>query len=126
MTTNWRLLVVICIFPLLVACGRGSDDQVRDFFHDIARGAQADAAARFSPDLHEKFSDATLHDALVRWSNDMAAHGGLKDMSVSGSVITYNELALYDVTLFYADGKTKKLKTTLVHTKGNWYINSAL
>jgi hypothetical protein len=120
-----RLLCITLVLTL-AACGRGSDDQVYDFFNDISQGNQAAAAARFSPSLHEKFKDETLHDALAHWSRDMALHGGLKDISVSGGVITFNELALYDVTLLYADGKKKKLKTSLTRTDGVWYINTAL
>lgn len=125
MLRSLRLLSLALVF-MLTACGRGSDAQVHDFFTDISQGRQAEAAARFSPSLHEKFKDETLRDALAHWSQDMAAHGGLKDISVTGGVITFNELALYDVTLLYADGRKKKLKTSLTRTDGVWYINTAL
>lgn len=123
---KWAISLCLGLSLTLAACGRGSDDEVHDFFTDIARGAQTDAAARFSPALRSRFSQATLDDALAHWSNDIARHGGLRDISVSGGVITYNELALYDVTLHFADGKSRKLKTTLIHTDGIWYINTAL
>lgn len=120
-----RLLCIASVLTL-AACGRGSDDQVYDFFNDISQGHQAEAAARFSPSLHEKFKDETLRDALAHWSQDILAHGGLKDISVVGGVIIFNELALYDVTLIYTDGQKRKLKTSLIRTDGIWYINTAL
>lgn len=110
----------------LAGCGRGSDDQVHDFFSDIAKGDHADAAARFSPNLHARFSEDALLAALDHWSNDIASHGGLKNIALTGGVITYNQLAMYDVVLTYGDGKTKALKTTLVHDEKGWYINTAL
>lgn len=110
----------------LAGCERGSDDQVHDFFSDIAKGAKADAAARFSPDLHARFSEDTLLVALDHWSRDISSHGGLTDIAMTGGVITYNQLAMYDVVLTYGDGKTKTLKTTLVHDEKGWYINTAL
>lgn len=120
------MVALLALSLTLAACGRGSDDEVHDFFTDIARGAQRDAAARFSPALRARFSESTLDAALTHWSNDIARHGGLKDISMSGGVITYNELALYDVTLSFADGKERRLKTTLVHDGNGWYINTAL
>ncbi len=110
----------------LTACGRGSDDQVHDFFSDIAKGARTEAAARFSPGLHARFSEDALLIALDHWSSDIASHGGLKDIALSGGVITYNQVAMYDVVLTYGDGKTKALKTTLVYDDEDWYINTAL
>tara|TARA_R110000868_G_scaffold192394_5_gene436856 strand:+ start:5055 stop:5426 length:372 start_codon:yes stop_codon:yes gene_type:complete len=119
-------LAVGLVALTLAGCGRGSDDEVHDFFSDIAKGARSDAAARFSPGLHARFSEDALLVALDHWSNDIASHGGLKDIAMSGGVITYNQLAMYDVVLTYRDGKTKALKTTLVYDEKGWYINTAL
>ena len=119
-------LAVGLIALTLAGCGRGSDDQVHDFFSDIARGARSDAAARFSPGLHARFSEDALLVALDHWSSDISSHGGLKDITMSGGVITYNQLAMYDVVLTYGDGQTKALKTTLVYDEKGWYINTAL
>lgn len=124
-TIRWMALCGLLVFAL-GSCTRGSDDAIVDFFHDIEQGAEADAAARFSPELHKKFSDDEIHAAVDRWARDMQAHGGLKDIDVRGGVVTYNEMALYDVTLTYGDGTKKLLQTSLVHVDGSWYINAAL
>jgi hypothetical protein len=120
------LALVGCLLFALAACTRGSDDVIVDFFHDIEQGKQDEAVALFSPELHEKFEVSELHAAVERWGHDMQAHGGLKDIDVRGGVVTYNELALYDVTLTYGDGVKKMLQTSVVHRKGVWYINAAL
>lgn len=121
-----KFLIPLFLLLALAACGRGSDDQVKDFFNDIAHGDKQNAAARFSPDLHEKFSQTTLHGALDHWSGEMSSHGGLSGVDLAGGVVTYNELAYYDVTLRFADGKSRSLKTTVKRQNGNWYIASAL
>lgn len=123
---GFGLLLGALALVVLVGCGRGSDDEVHAFFDDIARGNRSQAAARFSPELHKKFSESTLDDALTNWTKEFLAHGGLKEIEVSGGVISYNKIALYDVVLTYRDGKTKAFKTTLVHKGDNWYINTAL
>jgi hypothetical protein len=64
--------------------------------------------------------------AVERWTRDIKAHRGLDDVSLRGGVVTYNELALYDVTLTFTDGTTKSLQTSLVRVDGDWYINAAL
>jgi hypothetical protein len=110
----------------LAACGRGSDDTISDFFHDIDHGDEAGAVALFSPELQKKFDLQELHAAVDHWARDMQAHGGLKDIDMKGGVVTYNEMALYDVTLTYGDGTRKQLQTSLVHADGGWYINAAL
>tara|TARA_R110000868_G_scaffold13223_6_gene62102 strand:+ start:3942 stop:4334 length:393 start_codon:yes stop_codon:yes gene_type:complete len=126
-TSRFALFLAAGLIALtLGGCGRGSDDQVHDFFSDIDKGARTEAAARFSPELRLRFSQDALLVALDHWSSDMASHGGLKDIAVSGGVITYNQLAMYDVVLTYGDGKTKALKTTLVYDEKGWYINTAL
>ena len=111
---------------MVAVLARCSDDEVHAFFEDIAHGNRSQAAARFSPELHKKFSENTLDDALTNWTKEFLAHGGLKDIDVSGGVISYNKLALYDVVLTYGDGKTKMFKTTLVYDDDGWYINTAL
>lgn len=126
MAIRQNFILTLCLFLALAACGKGSDDQVEGFFNDIARGAKQDAAARFSPDLHDKFSEATLHGALDHWSGEISSHGGLAGVDLAGGVVTYNELAFYDVTLRFADGKSRNLKTTVKRKNGNWYISSAL
>lgn len=127
MTTMLRRLFVCGILAFMLAsCARGSDDAIVDFFHDIENGAQAEAVARFSPELHKKFSTEELNAAVERWSLDMQRHGGLKDVALRGGVVTYNQMALYDVTLSYGDGTKKQLQTSVVHVDGQWYINAAL
>ncbi|MGV8997578.1 MAG: hypothetical protein ACOH12_11580 [Parvibaculaceae bacterium] len=111
---------------MLTGCGRGSDDEVTAFFQNIAHGDQSEASAQFSPELRKKFPQSAFDDALLHWTKEMLAHGGLKDINLSGGVVSYNALALYDVVLIYNDGKTKALKTSLIHNGDNWYINSAL
>lgn len=120
--------LALCGFLLfaLAACTRGSDDAILDFFHDIEHGDQQAAVALFSPELHKKFGEAELQAAVAHWSSDMQAHRGLKDIDVRGGVVTYNELALYDVTLTYGDDTRKFLQTSVVHVDGAWYINAAL
>jgi len=124
--SGWKRLLSVVIFVALAACGRSSNDVVLSFFDDIAHGDTQQASARFSPLLHAKFTDDKIQDAIDDWSREIATHGGLRDISVKGGVVLYNELARYDVTLLYRDGKTKQLKTTLVRTEGDWYITSAL
>lgn len=124
--TMGRLFACGFLILALVSCARGSDDAITDFFHDIEHGALADAAARFSPELHKKFSSEELNAAVEHWSVDMKAHGGLKTIALRGGVVTYNEMALYDVTLTYQDGTTKLLQTSVIHADGKWYINAAL
>jgi hypothetical protein len=124
--SGWKRLLSVLILVALAACGRSSNDVVVGFFNDIAHGDTEQAAARFSPLLHAKFTDDNIHAAIDEWSREIAIHGGLRDISVKGGVILYNELARYDVTLRYRDGKTKQLKTTLVRTDGDWFITSAL
>lgn len=124
--SGWKRLFSVLIFVALAACGRSSSDVVRSFFDNIAHGDTQQAAAQFSPLLHAKFTDDTIQSAIDDWSREIATHGGLRDISMKGGVIIYNELANYEVTLLYRDGKSKQLKTTLVRTKGDWYITSAL
>lgn len=121
-----RWLVLGFLLLAFAACTRGSDDAILDFFHDIEQGDPAGAAALFSPELHKKFSEDELHAAVERWGHDMTRHGGLKDIEVRGGVVTYNQMALYDVTLSYGDGTQKLLQTSVVHVDGAWYINAAL
>ena len=124
--SRWKRLFSVLIFVMLAACGRNSNEVVRGFFNDIAHGDTKEAAARFSPLLHAKFTEDKIFDAIDEWSRDMATHGGLRDITLKGGVILYNELARYDVTLLYRDGKKKQLKATLVRTDGAWYITTAL
>jgi len=124
--SGWKRLLSVLVFVALAACGRSSNDVVLSFFNDIAHGDTRQAAASFSPLLHAKFTDDKIHAAIDDWSREIATHGGLRDISMKGGVILYNELARYDVTLRFRDGKTKQLKTTLVRTKGDWFIASAL
>lgn len=124
--SGWKRLLSVLVFVALAACGRSSNEVVVSFFTDIAHGDTEQAAARFSPLLHAKFTDDKIHAAIDDWSREIATHGGLRDISTSGGVVIYNELARYDVTLRYRDGKTKQLKTTLVQTDGSWFITSAL
>ncbi len=121
-----RILVVTVLSVALVACARGSDDTVESFFHEIDRGELAAAVARFSPALHEKFGEDQLEAAVARWSRDLKVHGGVAEVSLTGGVVTFNQLALYDVTLSFGDGTAKRLQTSLVHVDGDWYINTAL
>lgn len=121
-----RILVVTALSAALVACARGSDDTVESFFREIDRGELAVAVARFSPALREKFGEEQLEAAVARWSRDLKAHGGLVEVSLTGGVVTFDQLALYDVTLSFGDGTAKRLQTSLVHVDGDWYINSAL
>jgi hypothetical protein len=118
--------ICVCLAFSLLACGRGSDDAILDFFHDIEKGDRDAAVALFSPELHKKFDERELQAAVERWAHDMQAHRGLKDIEVRGGVVTYNEMALYDVTLIYGDDTRKFLQTSLVHVDGAWYINAAL
>jgi len=111
---------------MLTGCGRGSDDEVHDFFENIARGDQSQASAQFSPELRHKFSRDMIDDALLRWTKEILGHGGLKDIDISGGDLSYNKFALYDVVLTYGDGETKALKTSLIRSGDKWYINSAL
>ncbi|MCE9648142.1 MAG: DUF4878 domain-containing protein [Parvibaculum sp.] len=119
-------LVCICLAFSLAACARGSDDAILDFFHDIEKGDREAAVALFSPELHKKFDERELYAAVERWAQDMSRHGGLKTIEVRGGVVTYNEMALYDVTLVYGDDTRKFLQTSVVHADGSWYINAAL
>lgn len=121
-----RILVVAALSAALVACARGSDDTVESFFREIDRGELAVAVARFSPSLREKFGEEQLEAAVARWSRDLKAHGGLAEVNLTGGVVTFDQLALYDVTLSFGDGTAKRLQTSLVHVDGDWYINSAL
>lgn len=126
--TAWTRCLALCVVLLigLAACARGSDGVIVDFFHAIERGDQDAAVALFSPEIHRKFDAAELRAAVQRWARDMQAHGGLKDVRVQGGVVTYNRLALYDVTLTYGDGVKKMLQTSTVHDGDAWYINAAL
>ncbi len=121
-----RMVFLLVLFVPLASCGRGSDDVLQDFYQDLADGHTATAVARFSPDLHRKFGEAELRAAVERWTRDIKAHRGLDDVSLRGGVVTYNELALYDVTLTFTDGTAKSLQTSLVRVDGDWYINAAL
>ncbi|MFZ3032678.1 MAG: hypothetical protein WA138_01505 [Parvibaculum sp.] len=124
--SRWSRLFSVLIFVALAACGRDSNDVVRSFFDDIAHGDTREAATYFSPLLHAKFTDDKIYGAIDDWSREIASHGGLRDISLSGGVILYNQLALYDVTLRYRDTKTKQIKVTVVRTEGVWYITTAL
>ncbi|HEX7775891.1 MAG TPA: hypothetical protein VF449_05125 [Parvibaculum sp.] len=127
MTTILRRMVFLLVLCApLSACGPGSDDTLRSFYQDMAEGHTAAAVQRFSPDLHKQFGEEALQAAVEHWTRDIKAHGGLADVALHGGVVTYNELALYDVTLTYADGSSKSLQTSLVHVDGDWYINAAL
>jgi hypothetical protein len=122
-----RRTAFLLVFAMsLAACGVGSDDTLRTFYQDMADGHTSAAVARFSPDLHKQFGEEALQAAVEHWTRDIKAHGGLGDVSLHGGVVTYNELALYDVTLTFTDGTTKSLQTSLVHVDGDWYINAAL
>lgn len=121
-----RLFAVAVLCVGLLSCARGSDDTVESFFREIDRGELAAAIARFSPALHEKFGEDQLEAAVARWSRDLKVHGGLAEVSLTGGVVTFNQLALYDVTLSFGDGTAKRLQTSLVHVDGGWYINTAL
>jgi hypothetical protein len=126
--TAWTRCLTFCVVLLvgLAACARGSDGVILDFFHAIERGDQDAAIALFSPEIQKKFDTSELRAAVQRWAHDMQAHRGLKDVAVQGGVVTYNRLALYDVTLVYGDGTRKILQTSTVHVEGVWYINAAL
>lgn len=126
--TAWtrRLALCVVLFAGLAACARGSDGVILDFFHAIQRGDQDVAVALFSPEIQKKFDVTELQAAVQRWAHDMQAHHGLKDVKIQGGVVTYNRLALYDVTLIYGDGTKKLLQTSTVHDDGVWYINAAL
>jgi hypothetical protein len=121
-----RMIFLLVLFAPLAACGPGSDDTLRAFYQDLAAGNTSAAVGRFSPALHKQFGEAELQAAVEHWSRDIKAHGGLGDVALHGGVVTYNELALYDVTLTFGDGTTKSLQTSLVHADGGWYINAAL
>jgi hypothetical protein len=121
-----RMVLLLLVILPLASCGRGSDDILRDFYRDMAEGHADAAVERFSPDLHKKFGEDELQSAVERWTRDIKAHGGLADVSLRGGVVTYNELALYDVTLTFNDGTTKSLQTSLVRVDGDWYINAAI
>ncbi len=121
-----RILAVTLLCVSLVACARAGEDTAEGFFRDIADGRTAAAVARFSPTLHEKFSEDELQSVVRRWSGEMRSHGGLDRMSLTGGVVTYRQLALYDVVLTFRDGTAKRVKTSLIHVDGSWYINTAL
>lgn len=121
-----RIIAVTVFSAALVACARGSDDIVESFFREIDRGELAIAVTRFSPALHEKFGEDQLEAAVARWSRDLKAHRGLAEVNLTGGVVTFNQLALYDVTLTFGDGTARRVQTSLVHVDGSWYINSAL
>jgi hypothetical protein len=121
-----RLISVALLGLLLAGCGRGADDTVEDFFNDIDKGDLAAATALFSPELHKKFGDEELAEAVKRWSRELEKHQGLDGVSLTGGVVTFNQLALYDVTLSFKDGTGKTVQASLVQVDGVWYINSAL
>ena len=110
----------------LLSCSGSTDSTVESFFHEIDGGDVPAALARFSPRVREKLTDGQLAQAVTHWSQDFKAHGGIKHMSLSGAVVTMNQLSLYDVTLTFGDGTQRSLQTSVIRVGGAWYINSAL
>mgnify|MGYP001055562157 FL=1 len=121
-----RFALLVTLFAGLSACARGSDATAERFFLDIDRGDFQSATELFSPELHEKFGVEVLAAAVERLSAQMRAHGGVKSVRLRGGVVTFNQLALYDVMLNFGDGTVKSLQTSVVHIDGEWRINTAL
>jgi hypothetical protein len=121
-----RVLIVICVCLGLTACGSGSDDTVRDFFQSLAAGDSDKALSHFAPDLYEKFKPETLRSQADHWTEVIRQHGGLKEIELSGGVVTYNALAYYTATLVFQDGKRRAIHVTLTYVGGTWYINAAV
>jgi len=118
------LLLLLCL-PL-AACGRSSEDTVRDFFEQIGDNEIEKAAAMFSPELKARFSQAELVRATGQLADHMRIHRGLKKITLRGGVITYQELALYDAILSFGDGTNRKLQITVLYRGGEWRVNTAL
>lgn len=118
------LLLLLCL-PL-AACGRNSEDTVRDFFEQISDNEVTEAAAMFSPELKARFSQDELIRATGNLAEHMRIHRGLEKVTLRGGVITYRELALYDATLLFGDGTNRKMQITVLFRDGDWYVNTAL
>ena len=121
-----RFALLVILFAGLSACARGSEATAERFFLDIDRGDFQSAIELFSPELRQKFGVEAQVAAVERLSAQMRAHDGVKSVELRGGVVTFNQLALYDVTLNFGDGTAKSLQTSVVLIGGEWRINTAL
>jgi len=121
-----RALCLLLLFLPLAGCGRSSEETVREFFLNIAEDDIAASVALFSPELKARFPQEELTRAATQLSQHMKKHQGLERLRIKGGIITYNELALYDATLSFGDGTSRKLQITVLYRNGDWYVNTAL
>jgi len=112
--------LLIGFTTLIAACSGGAPSRAEAFHQAIDRGQVSEAIAMIDPAAVQQVGEVNIRAALAKDAEFDKAAGGLKTISVKGE--EQGELASYEVTLVFGNGKVRNEKTKLVKIQGKWYV----
>ncbi|WP_165774681.1 DUF4878 domain-containing protein [Candidatus Viridilinea mediisalina] len=122
-TKRWfGMLVTVLSFVLLASCGFGSGPgkTASDFMYELDRGNVSSAAKYFSADSRARFS-SKITPAMTRMSQQIAARGGIKNITVVRENIN-GELADVILEISFHDGFGGREMFSMIKEEGEWKI----
>lgn len=105
---------------LIAACSGGSASRTEAFYRAIDQGQISEGIALTDPALVQKIGEARSREELSKVAERYRANGGFKDLSVNGD--EHGEIANYEVTITFGNGKVWKEKAKLLKIQGTWYL----
>lgn len=119
-----RVITIIAITILLVACGSSPQSALNDFYRSTEAGDITKAYSLCSSNMHQMLGEQKLKLALGSIHDQIKAKGGIKDIKIKGE--PDKEIANLELTITYGSGRIETGKENLVLENGQWKIDSKM